>query len=192
MVPILKQEVATVRQALGDVPIALNAAPGELASALKMARAFHAAGGDIYELNCHGTYGKLFKRGLLRSMPLPENRAAMTEWLAALCDLAIPIVVKFHSHLEAVDFQAVLKGLEAMQGLFGVHFNIRSKEGAQPNLEFVRLVRPHVKGTLFCSGHVTTAEHIKQLLSAGVDCVGISQGVIDQPAILAELAKSFA
>ena len=74
MVPILQKEVESARAVQGDVPIALNAAVGDLESGIRMASAFDEAGGDIFELNVHGGYGKLLKRGLLRAMALPENR----------------------------------------------------------------------------------------------------------------------
>ena len=43
MVPVLAREVRAVRTNLGDTPIALNAAPGDIESAQRMASAFHEA-----------------------------------------------------------------------------------------------------------------------------------------------------
>jgi len=188
MVPILAKEVAPVRQALGDTPIALNAAPGDLESAIRMAKAFHEAGGDIFELNCHGGYGKLLERGLLRAMVLPENRPTMIEWLKELCRLAIPIVVKFNASTEGVDFVEALTQIRHIDGLFGVHFNVRSKGTKEPDLAFVQQVRPHVAGVLHCSGHVTDRAQFDALARAGADCIGISQGLLDDETIVQKIA----
>ena len=188
MVPILAREVAPVRQALGDVPVALNAAPGDLESAVRMANAFHEAGGDIYELNCHGGYGKLLERGLLRAMVLPENRPTMIEWLEELCRLAIPIVVKFNAATSGVDFVEVLEQIRGIDSLFGVHFNIRSKAAKEPDLAFVRQVRPHVAGVLHCSGYVTDRSKFEAVLAAGADCVGVSQSLLDDEGIIQKIS----
>jgi len=187
MVPILRKEVQNVRAALGDVPIALNAAVGDLESGARMARAFHEAGGDIFELNVHGGYEKLLRRGLLRAMALPQNRRTMVQWLEELCRLDVPVVVKFRAGADDVDFAEVLRELGSVQRLFGVHFNVRAEGPARPDIEFVRTIRPHVRGQLWCSGHVRTRTHVVALLSAGADCVGIAQGVLDQPDIIARL-----
>ncbi len=187
MVPILQKEVECARAVLGDVPIALNAAVGDLESGIRMASAFHEAGGDIFELNVHGGYGKLLKRGLLRAMALPENRPTLVEWLEELCRLDIPVVVKFRAGADDVDFAEVLRELGPVQQLFGVHFNVRAEGAARPDIQFVRTMRPNVKGQLWCSGHVQTRTHAVALLSAGTDCVGIAQGVLDQPDIIARL-----
>ena len=187
MVPVLAEYLAPVRPALGDIPIALNAAPGDLESAVRMADAFHEAGGDIFELNCHGGYSKLRERGLLRAMVLPENRPAMIEWLRELTGLAIPIVVKFNIASRDVDFVEVLKEVQEIDGLFGVHFNVRSKDHKEPDLAFVRRVRPHVTGVLHCSGHVTRRDQFDALLEAGTDCVGISQGLLDDEGIIRKI-----
>ena len=188
MESILRRELEVIRQALGDTPVGLNAAPGDRSAALRMARALHAAGGDIFELNCHGGYKKLLDRGLLQAMALAENRATMIDWLTELVKQEIPIVVKFNSLTEGVDFREVLKTLEPIDRLFGVHFNVRQADRSEPDLDFVRTVRPHVHGVLFCSGYVTTRSQVEALIEAGADCVGIAQGVMDEPQILAKLA----
>ncbi len=179
MVPLLRDEVDAARAALGDLPIGLNAAPGDMESALRMAAAFGEAGGDIFELNVHGGYGKLLDRGLLRAMVLPQNRPAMTEWLRALCELDIPIVVKFWGATEGVDFAQVLGELQDIDGLFGVHFNVRLHDGDTPDLDLTRRVAAHTPGMLFCSGHVTTRDDVDALLEAGAGCVGVAQGLLD-------------
>ena len=187
MVPEIAEFLAPVRPALGDIPIALNAAPGDLESAIRMANAFHEAGGDIFELNCHGGYSKLHERGLLRAMVLPENRPTMIEWLRELSALAIPIVVKFNIASRDVDFVEVLKEVREIDGLFGVHFNVRSRDRKEPDLAFVRRVRPHATGVLHCSGHVTRQAQFDALLEAGADCVGLSQGLLDNEGIIREV-----
>ena len=188
MVPVLRSEVGTARASLGDTPIALNAAAGDLESCLRMARAFHAAGGDLFELNCHGGYGKLHRRGLLSAMVLPENRSTMLEWLDALCRLEIPVVVKLNTHTRDVDFPAVLEELRSIPALFGIHFNVRGADRAEPNVDFVRDVRSIVPGALWCSGHVTRRRHVEALFRAGADCVGVAQGVLGEEGIIARLA----
>jgi len=189
MVPVLRKEVEEARRLLGETPIALNAAPGDIESGLRMARAFHKAGGDIFELNVHGGYEKLLKRGLLRAMALPENRPRLIEWLKGLCRLEIPIVVKFRAGMEGVDFIDVLEEIAAVEGLFGVHFNVRSEEKKAPDFAFVRQVRPHIKGLLFCSGYVRDLRQVNALFEAGADCVGIAQGILDEPDIIARLSN---
>lgn len=188
MVPVLRQEVDNARQGLGDTPIALNAAVGDLPSGIRMADAFHEAGGDIFELNVHGAYDKLFKRGLLRAMALTENRPRMIEWLQQLCRLEIAVVVKFWAGMGGVDFIEVLEEISPIEGLFGVHFSVRAEGAERPDIEFVRRVRPHVKGMLWCSGHVKTRTHVVALLSVGADCVGVAQGVLDERGIIARLS----
>ena len=187
MVPVLKQEVDEVRKALGDVPIMVNAAIGDLESGIRMANAFGQAGGDIFELNVHGAYSKLQVRGLLRAMALPENRKTLVEWLTELCRLQTPVVVKFCAAMDGVDFTEVLEEIAPVKRLFGIHFNVRAEQEEAPDIAFVRRVRPYVKGLLLCSGHVTERAHVDALLSAGADCVGIAKGVLDEPGIIARL-----
>jgi hypothetical protein len=188
MVPVLEREVRPVREGWGNLPVCLNAAPGDLRSALRLARAFERAGGDLYELNCHGGYGRLLERGLLRNMVLPENRAKMRTWLLELCRLSIPVVVKFNGATEGVDFREVLDEIADIPGLFGVHFNIRDTVRGVPNLPLVRQVRSRIGGTLWCSGHVRSAGQVAEVTEAGADCVGISQGLRDEPGILERLS----
>ncbi len=188
MVPVLRHEVEAVRRVLGDMPIALNAAVGDFESALRMAGAFQEAGGDIFELNVHGGYEKLLRRGLLRAMVLPENRPKMIEWLEGLCGLEVPIVVKFSAGMAGVDFVEVLDELAAVAGLFGVHLHVRAADAQEPDAELVGRLSRHVAGTLFCSGHVTTRGHVDGLLAAGADCIGVAQGVLDEPGIIARLS----
>ena len=189
MTSVLQKEVDVIRRSLGDIPIGLNAAPGDEKSALAMARAFQLAGGDIYELNCHGSYRPLLERGLLKAMPLPENRPALNRWLGGLVRFSIPIVVKFRAQTEGVDFQELLPELENIPDLFGVHFNVRDERSGEPDIEFVRQIRPLTKGLLFCSGHVTEAHHVRGLLNAGADCIGIAQGLRDEPGTLTRLCQ---
>ena len=190
MVEIFRGEVEAVRRVLGDVPIGLNAAPGDLDSAVTMARAFGRAGGDIFELNCHGQYARLFQRGLLRAMALPEHRKTMHDWLCALCEAPIPIVVKYNGTTDEVDFVELLESIADIDGLFGVHFNVKDKEAGLPNLDLVRGIRPCVPGQLFCSGFVKERVHVDDLLRAGADCVGIAQGLRDEPGIIRRIAGS--
>jgi len=188
MAPVLKAHVDAVRATLGETPVCLNAAVGDLESCLRMARAFRRAGGDLFEFNCHGGYGKLLDRGLLRAMVLPEHRPKMIQYLRALCEQGIPIIVKFHGRTE-VDFAEVLEELDGVGALWGVHFNVRGENG-EPDYALVRAVRGGVRGVLLCSGCVTTRGHVDGLLDAGADCVGIAQGVLDDPGIISRLAAA--
>jgi tRNA-dihydrouridine synthase len=187
MVPILSREVDIARQTLGDIPVAVNAAAGDLESAVNMAQAFHEAGGDLFELNVHGGYGKLLDRGLLRAMALPIHRPMLLEWLGRLCALDVPVIVKFWAGMPGVDFVALLQDMAGIAGLFGVHLNVRSEQAREPDVEFVRTIRPHVPGALLCSGYVTTHQQAAALFAAGADCVGIAQGILDEPGIMARL-----
>ncbi len=192
MVSALRREMEVIREGWDDLPVALNAAPGDHDSAVRMAQAFSESGGDIFELNCHGGYKKLLDRGLLQAMVVTENRASMIAWLKDLCELNTAIVVKFNSLTPNVDFQEVLQDVASVKNLFGIHFNVRSQDGSEPNLEFVRMARKLVSGMLFCSGHVKSREQVDALVEAGADCVGIAQGVIDDPQIISRLAKESA
>ena len=188
MVPVLRQEVDVVREALGDIPIMLNAGVGDLESGIRMANAFGEACGDIFELNVHGGYGKLLQRGLLRAMMLPENRKTLIEWLTELCRLTIPVVVKFWPRMPGVDFTEVLGDIASIEHLFGIHLNVQAEQEEVPDVALVRQVRPYVKGLLLCSGHVKERADVDALLSAGADCVGIAKGVLDEPGIMARLS----
>ena len=188
MVPVLKREVDVVREALGDTPIMLNAGVGDLESGISMARAFGEAGGDIFELNVHGGYGKLLDRGLLRAMMLPENRATLIEWLTELCRLTIPVVVKFWPRMPGVNFTELLGEVASVEQLFGIHFNVRAGQEGVPDVVFVREIRQQVKGLLLCSGYVTERADVDALLAAGADCVGVAKGVLDEPGIMARLS----
>jgi len=187
IVPILAREVDAVREGLVDIPIALNAAVGDLGSGLKTARAFGRAGGDLFELNVHGGYPKLLRRGLLRALALPENQPRLLEWVRGFLQLDVPLIVKFWAGLEGVDFSRLLDDLAALGSIFAIHFNVRNEERREPALDFVHKVRPHVDGLLLCSGYVTRRAQVDALFDAGADCIGISQGVLDEPGIIARL-----
>jgi len=187
MVSVLAREVSAVRGRLGGVSVALNAAPGDLESALRMARAFGRAGGDIFELNAHGGYEKLLRRGLLRAMALPENRPRLVEWLNALCGGPVPVAVKFNAGMANIDFAELLEALRDVPRLFAVHLNVRARTERRPDVELVRRLRPHVSCSMWCSGHVRSAADAAALLAAGADCVGLAQGVLDEPTIIARL-----
>ncbi len=185
----LRREVRIVREQLGHTPIAVNAACGDLDSAVKMAKAFEEAGGDIFELNVHGGYEKMLSRGLLRAMALPRNRQTLLEWTSRLCELDIPVMVKLWTVMPEVDYRELLEQLSRIAGLFGVHLNVRDDATRAPNLELVRELRPCAPGLLLCSGYVRTSEHVDALRAAGADAVGISQGVIDEPGIITRLSS---
>jgi tRNA-dihydrouridine synthase len=154
-----------------------------------MAEAFREAGGDLLELNCHGSLKKLNDRGLLRSMARPENRARMLEWLGELCRLSLPVLVKFWGPAKDIDWSELLTEVRNVEGLFGIHFNVRNLESEEPDLDLVRLIRGYVDGMLLCSGYVTSRAHVDSLLEAGTDCVGVAQGVLDKADLIAALTQ---
>jgi tRNA-dihydrouridine synthase len=161
---------------------------GDLPSGVAAARAFGAAGGDIFELNCHGGYEKLLARGLLRAMALPASRDLLLNWLETLCGLEIPVVVKFNTAAaDGVDFEELLEEAAGVTGLFGVHVNVRG-QGGSPDFHLVRRLRGLVPGVLMCSGHVRTTWNVRKLRESGADCIGIAQGVLDDPGIIVRLA----
>ena len=166
---------------------ALNAAVGDLESGRRMARAFGRAGGDIFELNVHGEYGKLIERGLIKAMALPANQPTLIRWLRELAGLEVQLVVKFDASTDGVDWPVLMDEVSQVEGLFGIHFNVRSGNET-PDVAFVERIRPHVGGVLFCSGHVRTSDQVRALFDAGADCVGLAQGVLDEPGIIARLA----
>lgn len=190
MVPVLAEQIRPIRDTLGDVVVALNAAVGDLESGLRMAAALREAGGDVFELNCHGGYGKLLDRGLLRAMALPEHRPRMIEWLRALCKLDTPVAVKLNPTMEGIDLDAALDDLATVEGLFGVHLNVRSQQAEEPDVDLVRRARSRVSGSLWCSGYVTTPAHIDALQAAGADCVGLAQAVLNEPCIIQKLVEA--
>ena len=189
MVEVLGREVEAANEGVPGVPVCLNAAPGDLESALRMARAFHEAGGAIFELNCHGGYGKLLSRGLLGAMVRPEHRKTMVEWLRALCSTAIPVVAKFNGTDTDTDFVGVLEEISDVRGLCGVHFNVRDDSSRSPNLALVKSVRPHIPGMLWCSGYVSNARQASELFEAGADCVGVAQAALDERGAVARVAS---
>ena len=173
----LKADIDVIRGRWGNIPVGLNAAPGDLPSALSMARSFAAAGGDIYELNCHGGYARLLERGLLRAMMNPDQRDTLKDWIRALVQVPIPFVVKFNGTTDHIDFADLLGSIAGIEGIFGVHLNIRDLQNKKPNLGLVKTARSMVSGVLFCSGYVADKEDLSAVLDAGADCVGVAEGL---------------
>ncbi len=187
MIPVLKGHIDKIRGTWNALPIGLNAVSGDIESALRMARSFAAAGGDIFELNCHGGSAKFLERGLLRAMMDPDHRSKLHDWLEALCELPIPVVVKFNGTVEGIDFTELLDSISLIRKLFGVHFNVRDTGSKGPNIDLVRQIRPLVAGVLFCSGYVSTADHVSEMLAAGADCVGVAEGLRTDAGIIEAL-----
>ena len=49
-----------------------------------------------------------------------------------------------------------------------------------------------VPGLLMCSGHVNTVWDVRKLLESGADCVGVAQGILDDPGIIVRLTSELA
>jgi tRNA-dihydrouridine synthase len=188
MAGVLRAEVDAVRRSLPGVAVCLNLAAGDLESALRATRAFHEAGGDVLELNCHGGYRKLHDRGLLRAMVRPERRATLREWLRALCATPCPVVVKLNGSDGDTEAIEALAAVADIEDLFGVHLNVRNRGTGAPDLELARRARAEARGMLWCSGYVRERHQVVELMDAGAGCVGIAQAVRDQPFIIARLA----
>jgi tRNA-dihydrouridine synthase len=188
MAAFLREWVDPVRNALGDIPIFLNGAPGDIKSAVDMAGAFQDAGGDGFELNVHGGYKPHLERGLLRALALPENRERLFRFTEALVETEVPLIVKFHITMaDRVNFPQLCREIHQKFAPLGIHFNVRGKDGS-PDLDFTRTIREAYDGMLFCSGYVKTRDDVDTLLTAGADCVGIAQGVLDSPGLIGRLA----
>jgi acyl-CoA synthetase (AMP-forming)/AMP-acid ligase II/thioesterase domain-containing protein/acyl carrier protein len=190
MTAVLRRQVEAARAGLGDIPLCLNGAVADLDSGLKMARAWQAAGGDLFELNCHGTYRRLVERGRLQAMALPENRPLLLGWLSEFCRLDIPLLAKFRAPADGVDTGALLDDISGVEGLFGIHLNVRGPEG-RPAVDLVRSHRSRVPGILLCSGYVRKPRHLKELAAAGADCIGVAEGLLEDHGLLARLAGEY-
>ena len=169
-----------------DVLVCLNLATPKLEWGVEAADAFREAGGDIVELNAHGSYERYLKLGLLRAMVLPENRSKLREWLERLVELDIPIIVKFRMGVVS-DYPAVLEGISDLD-IFGVHFNVRNDSTKSPDFSFVEAVRDKCP-FLLASGYVRSADDARKLFSAGADMVGIAEPTIEDAGFIGRIAR---
>ena len=150
-------------------------------------RAFGEAGGDFVELNVHGGVRPWSEQGYLVGMALPEYRARLVFWAEQLAALDIPLVIKFNSRID-VDFAEALRDL-AHVPVWGYHFNIRDQVEKKPNEDFVRNIRPLVQGPLLVSGYAWEVERVRRLQELGVNVVGFSEPVMNDPAFISRMAQ---
>jgi tRNA-dihydrouridine synthase len=165
----------------------LNLATPRLKWGIEAAECFFMAGGDLIELNIHGTYEPYFSLKKLRAMVLPENRSELFRWIKAFSNLKIPLIVKFRMGV-IDDYSPVLKRLLDFN-IFGIHFNIRDDKTLKPDFDFVQNVRMKDSHFLLVSGYVRSATHAKKLFEAGADVVGIAEPTISNPRYIQEIVN---
>jgi len=170
-----------------DVYVCLNLATPKLKWGIEAAEAFKEAGGDLVELNVHGSYERYLKLGLLRAMVLPENRPKLIRWLKAFSELDIPVIVKFRMGV-VPDYPSILEEIADLN-LFGVHFNVRNESTKKPDFRFVEDIREKCPFFLLISGYVRSADDARRLFSAGADIVGIAEPTIKDPRFIAKIAE---
>jgi tRNA-dihydrouridine synthase len=169
------------------VYVCLNLATPELEWGLEAAQWFYRAGGDIVELNVHGSYEPYLRLGKLKAMVLPENRSELFRWLEAFSKMEVPVIVKFREGV-IPDYTPVLDGVAALD-LFGVHFNIRDESSKSPDLEFVREIKRRYPLFLLVSGYVRDVEMARRLFEAGADMVGFAEPTIKDPKFISKIAE---
>ncbi len=184
----LMREVRAARGA-GDVVTCLNLATPRLEWGLEAARSFAAAGGDVVELNVHGSYGRYLREGKLRAMVLPENQAELYRWVGALAELEAPLVVKLHGPTGRALLPGVLDRLQAFD-LFGVHVNVRHPRTRTPDLALLRELKAHYPGFFLASGYVRSPDDARALLAAGADMVGIAEPAIEDAGYIQRIAEA--
>lgn len=155
-----------------DTVNCLNLATPNLDWGLEASKCFHEAGGDIVELNVHGSYRPYLEQGKLKAMVLPENRVELYEWIEAFLNLDVPLIVKFRAgYIE--DYSSILENL-TKYNVFGVHFNVGIEEENKPDFEFVEnCIRNSYM--LLISGCLRTRKDVKMMFDAGADLVGIAR-----------------
>lgn len=169
------------------VQVCLNLATPRLEWALNASECFYKAGGDIVELNVHGSYQPYVRLGKLKAMVLPENRSELFRWLEAFSKMEIPIIVKFREGVVA-DYGPILDNI-AKLNLFGVHFNIRNEETKGPDLEFVtNIKKKRCSLFLLVSGYIRSSEMTKKLFEAGADMVGFAEPAIKDSKFIGRVA----
>ncbi len=179
-------EECRIAKSRSDVRVCLNLATPKLEWGLEAAEAFKEAGGDIVELNAHGSYERYLRLGLLRAMVLPENRPKLIKWLEALSGIDIPLIVKFRMDV-IPDYPFLLEEIADLD-LFGVHFNIRDEALKRPNFRFVEEIREKCE-FLLVSGYVRSADDARRLFALGADMVGIAEPTIKDPHFIGKIAK---
>ena len=174
-------------QVTGDMVICMNLATPKLVWGLEAAECFAQAGGDVVELNVHGSYGRYLAQGRLRAMTRPENHDDLLRWVAAFAQLDIPLIVKYHGQDERAHLVSVLRRMAKLP-VFGVHINVRDDNTKRPNVELVRDLRPLIPGLVLVSGYVRSPEDAQALFKAGADMVGAAAPVREDLAYVRRIA----
>jgi len=174
-------------KSISEVFTCLNLASPRLEWGLEAAECFYRAGGDLVELNVHGSYEPYLRLGKLRAMVLPENRSDLFKWIEAFTKLDIPLIVKFREGVIA-DYSPVLDKIEDSD-LFGVHFNVRDERTRKPDFDFVRDVKRRYSFFLLVSGYVRSAMDAKRLFEAGADMVGVAEPTINDSSYIHRITE---
>jgi tRNA-dihydrouridine synthase len=174
-------------QEVADVAICMNLATPRLEWGLEAAEAFAQAGGDAVELNAHGSYRRYLDHGKLRAMVQPEHQDELLRWIAALVQLDLPLIVKYHGSSERAHLVSALRRMANLPVL-GVHVNVRDAETQRPNLDLVRALRPLIPGLFLVSGYVRSPEDTQALLDAGADMVGAAEPLREDAGYIRRIA----
>jgi tRNA-dihydrouridine synthase len=169
-----------------DAVTCLNLATPKLEWGLEAAECFHDAGGDIIELNVHGTYQPYLEQGKLRAMVLPENQTELYRWVKAFTELDVPLIVKFKAGF-IEDYTPILDRIKEYD-VFGVHFNIADEENKRPNIDFLRGLKRE-KYVLLASGYVRSRKDVDDLLGIGVNLVGVARPTIEDASLIQRLQR---
>jgi tRNA-dihydrouridine synthase len=110
--------------------------------------------------------------------------------VAALTELEIPLIVKFHG---GSDRQHLLHVLDEMQNweVFGVHLNVRAGSGEKPDIDLAQTARARYPGFLLMSGYVRSTADAQALFRAGADMVGIAEPAMQDPEYIHRIAEAF-
>ena len=167
-----------------DVSTCINLATPKLEWGLQAAECFYDAGGDMVELNVHGSYQPYIEQGKLRAMVLPENRADLYRWVKAFTELEIPLIVKFRAGF-IQDYTPILDKIRDYD-VFGIHFNIADEETKRPDVEFLSGAK-RCTYVLLVSGYARTRQDVEELLGAGADMVGIASPTRENPTFIQQI-----
>lgn len=161
----------------------LNLATPKLEWGIMAAESFHRAGGDIVELNAHGSYKPYMDQGKLKAMVRPENREELYEWVKAFTALEVPLIVKFKADY-IDDYTKILEKIGEYD-TFGVHFNIANEEIKKLDVRFLDL--GEISPLLLVSGYVTTQKDINAVWAAGADMIGFARPTRENPRFIKQL-----
>jgi tRNA-dihydrouridine synthase len=189
-IALLEGECAASRRQT-DVLTCLNLVTPQLDWALAAARCFLDAGGDLVELNLHGSYARYLAIGRERAMVLPEHKEELLRWVRELVRAGVPLIVKLDGRQDRPHVWQVIDRLRDSD-MFGLHVDIRENSTQRPDFLFATDVRQRYPGFLMVSGYVRSAEDARKLFAAGIDMIGIAEPLMTDPnyisRIVAELS----